>query len=458
MYSPCEYVAPSLDKTKDNKYKKFVREITENYNSRSFAEKLEKFFAASTERNPPRVASLPDLLKTNFIVGETHHDRAPKNFLIENMRILKAAGYTTLFLEHLYYDDQQELDEYDPDWFCNSEKYQRTEARIERLNDDFSYPLEVRAAHDESCHCRQCTYLEKNHFLQLVKAAKRCGIRVVGIDTEYTYSEQYNERHKEYAYGGPTTVNKDSFRERSMNYTAAKIIEKETQEHTGKWFALMGEYHCYSSEEFSGVPQLTGATTALVSTDKKLDKIKVQFDGVASSEESIEFGSNLTRIVKVPYGVNIQTPLFKSIPAIKSPVVQTMDSRKEEEKEQLRREFPRRCAAQIKRLDSLSKIFNNPHAREKKRILESAQKILNNENLSVSDRFTAFHTFINDNRAILTRPHSTIPKDVMKGLLVFVVSTLLVVPGILLGMRFFSSHRSTTIEEEIVKPLNDLTL
>ncbi|WP_131793966.1 membrane-targeted effector domain-containing toxin [Fluoribacter gormanii] len=464
MYQPYEYVVPSLDQTKDNKYKKFVREMTGNPKNgapRPFDEKLNAFYSRAEARSSVAVGTLPDLLKTNFIVGENHCDRAPKSFLIQNMHKLKEAGYTTLFLEHLYYDDQEELDDYDPDSSWNAKKKQKMETRISRLDHDFKDLI----THELYCPCKKCSYPIKNNYLELVKAAKRCGIRVVGIDTEYTYSEQYDSKHMEYV-GGPTAITQDTFRLRSMNYTASKIIEKETKDHPGKWFALIGYDHCSSSEDVIDVPQLTGATTVLVSSEEKLKKVKVGFNGVVSIQEKISWGGAEMRTVNIPYAVRIEAPVNQSIPVIEGTTqiedLQTQSkfnqgkSKREEQKERFIKELPMRCESQIKRFNSLPKIFNNPHAMEKRRILETAQEILDKDELTINDRLSAFRDVINKNRAILTRPHSTIPKDIMKGLLVFVASTLLVIPGILLGIRFFSPHRSTTTEEQIIKPLDEL--
>ncbi|PWY57674.1 hypothetical protein DGG96_00845 [Legionella qingyii] len=465
MYQPYEYVVPSSDQTKDNKYKKFVRNITGNPKNGApgpFDEKLNAFYSASESKSSIPFGTLPDLLKTNFIVGEDHTDNAPKNFLIQNMHKLKEAGYTTLFLEHLYYDDQQELDDYDPDSSWNAKKQQKMETRISRLDICFKHCN----AHDLYCLCNKCSYSTKNSYLELVKAAKHCGIRVVGIDTEYTYSEQYSRVHMEYV-GAPTARTKDTFRLKSMNYTASEIIENETKEHPGKWFALIGVNHCSSSEGVIAVPQLTGAATVIVRSKENRYKAKVEFNGVESFQEPISFDEKEKRTVSIPYAVRIEAPVNRSTPVIQGTVgkakyLQTQSNfsqgkrNSEEEKEQFIKELPRRCETQIKRLNSLAKICNNPDAMEKKRVLEEAQKILNDEELSISHRLSEFRTIINDNRAILTKPHSTIPKDIMKGLLVFVASILFVVPGILFGIRFFSPHRLTTTEEQIVKPLDEL--
>ncbi|RUR10511.1 hypothetical protein [Legionella septentrionalis] len=52
----------------------------------------------------------------------------------------------------------------------------------------------------------------------------------------------------------------------------------------------------------------------------------------------------------------------------------------------------------------------------------------------------------------LVKPHSSIRKDIGKGLLVF-VGLVLGIPGILLYSRFFSASRPITTGEKIVEPV-----
>ncbi|WP_419420777.1 membrane-targeted effector domain-containing toxin [Legionella sp. D16C41] len=522
-YHPVSYSFPSFDQTKDNRYKKFVREITgnpENFRPEPFEKKLNTFYPACEVSTPITVETLLDLFQTNFIVAENHLDRASKNFLIKIMAKLKAAGFTTLFLEHLYYDDQEELDDYDPTSLSKAEVNKKVENRLANLDNEFWISAKGKREHNSDCHCEKC-YLAGNNFSELVKTAKQYGIRIVGIDTEYTYSEQYNDNHMEYAYGGPTGILKDKFRLKSMNYTAAKIIEKEVKEHPGKWFALMGCLHCYSAEDFSGVPQLTGAKTVLVDSESNLNEIKLSFNGACEVKVKKSFWNNDKKIIQVPYAIKIEVPKNQSIAAIAGMIsgqkVQpevidytVVDNKNEEykkfnndkdnvkaadtpntsdilaavskrllslqeaepevtidaenvngqnkekdNKQELLKEFQRRTQAQIKRLDTLPKLSNNPAALQKKRILESAKTILENKNLSFNDRFTKLREIIQHHQAILTKPHSSIPQDILKGLLVFVASICFFIPGVLLGIHFFSPKRLTTTEEQIVKPLNE---
>ncbi|ARB91420.1 membrane-targeted effector domain-containing toxin [Legionella longbeachae] len=333
VYKLNKHCRPSFDQTKDNKYKQAVLEITgspENKNRTSFfykrtsptktltslEEKLRAFYLNCKPINHATVNTLSDLLKTNFVVGEFHEDRAPKNFLIQNMKRLKEAGYTTMFLEHLYYDDQQEMDEYDPNVATASN--QKIETCLETLDRGFLISPEQIVNHDKHCECQECNYRAGNNFLELVKAAKLYGIRIVGIDTEYTYSEQYEKDHMIYAYGLVTGITRDSFRIQSMNYTATKIIEKEMNEHPGKWFALMGCFHCYSSKEFLGVPDLTGANTVLVKTEEKLDKIEVEFNGFRPTQERKDFENRKKETVNISYTIRIENPKDRPIPVIEA--------------------------------------------------------------------------------------------------------------------------------------------
>lgn len=318
MYRRSEYVTPAMHPTHDNDYKQFVREITGNQGSREFNAKLKDFYDS-----PPRVnntthevSSLTDLLQSNFIVGEAHGNRSPKNFLITNMAKLKEAGFTTLFLEHLYYDDQQEMDDY----------LSKTDAvvpddglvlnHLGELDNGFRIAASKNLRHANPCDCQECRYLaEGNNFTALVNAAKQCGIRVVGLDTEYTYSEQLSDSHMDYMYGVPTGETIDNYRIKSMNYTAYKIIEREMKGREGKWVSLMGNRHTKCDESVPGVAEMTGAKTVLVNEEKDRSEIDIQFNQICEIIQKSAF-SPRERKTSIPYDVMINMPKHTPAPQI----------------------------------------------------------------------------------------------------------------------------------------------
>lgn len=104
-----------------------------------------------------------------------------------------------------------------------------------------------------------------------------------------------------------------------------------------------------------------------------------------------------------------------------------------------------KCREQIHRLDG----YNSEIAKGKKAILQSGLKILSNPDNTLSN----FTDHIRTNQKALTTPHSSIPKNILKGLVVFIGYILGIYPGVLLNTYFFSASRPTTTGKEIVDPV-----
>lgn len=210
--------------------------------------RMDQFFLNREAKSIEPASKLSDFLENNFIVGEVHSHISAKKFLIQNMTLLKLVGFTTLFMEHLYYDEQRELESFDP----NSESGSIIHERLDKL--DHGY-LERDPAYAAAW--------KQNNFSALVKAAKRVGIRIVAIDTSYTYQAQY--LHKD----PHTGESWDNYRIRSMNYTAANIMTLELAKTPGKWCALMGSAHIKKYQTILGVGELMGARTIFFNDDKR---------------------------------------------------------------------------------------------------------------------------------------------------------------------------------------------
>src|SRR5262249_54560501 len=98
-----------------NDYQKFARKLVENGDTDEFEKKLDDYYKNVALQEIPPISpsnNLDQLLETDFILGECHSQPSPKNFLIKILPYLKKAGFTTIFIEHLYYDDQPYLDDY----------------------------------------------------------------------------------------------------------------------------------------------------------------------------------------------------------------------------------------------------------------------------------------------------------------------------------------------------------
>jgi hypothetical protein len=204
-----------------------------------------------TLNEKPTITNFPDLLRDNFIIGETHSDISPKRFLQENMQSLQEQGYKTLFMEHLFYDSamQKSLDNYH-----NSPK----ETEMPR---DLACYLEFLGNGQSSQNHR--SYNTEFNFKEVVKSAKEAGIRVVAIDSKEAYSNKSDSRYE------------------SLNYLARHIINQEAPE-DGKWLALVGEAHIGTKDGVLGISELTSAASVHIYDNTiKMKKAKVEF-GVKS--------------------------------------------------------------------------------------------------------------------------------------------------------------------------------
>lgn len=142
-------------------------------------------------------------------IGENHFHVQPKRFLFENLELLRDLGVKTLFMEHFDYDAHQPLlDAYfdNPDAELSPLLLALEKGRSSRYQCSITYP-------------------------EILRKAKACGIRIVGIDTNVarnvTCTRAYQEDPLE--------------RVRAMNFVAKAIIEREKGD--GKYLAYMGAGH-----------------------------------------------------------------------------------------------------------------------------------------------------------------------------------------------------------------------
>lgn len=177
-------------------------------------------------------------LKNNngIIIGERHHDRVPKEFIMNNLDRFKQEGVETLFLEHLFYDTMQtRLDNYFT--LENNSLPPLLETYLLYLDDGF-------ASSRPNYYSSPSDRIEPG-FKELVVAAKKAGIRVVGIDTESSY---------ELGTGGS--------RIEGMNYTAYEIMQKEKG--SGKFIALVGSAHTSTFKGVPGLRELMGCPSLII--------------------------------------------------------------------------------------------------------------------------------------------------------------------------------------------------
>jgi len=195
-----------------------------------------------------KVHDMSELLNNSFIVGESHNQTAAKKFLIDNMKAFRVAGYTTLYFEHLYYDEQGLLDDYSRTGIMSKKlKY-----RLDMLDIGNSAP----SGEDQDV---KREVWKKYNFTAIIQAARDAGIRVVGIDVKAVYESQV------IAQNDPNdNMREAAKRMRYMNYTAFQIIQREESMKPSderKWLALMGNMHVNYQHSTPGVADLLRVTS-----------------------------------------------------------------------------------------------------------------------------------------------------------------------------------------------------
>ncbi len=219
----------------------------------SFKQEAMKFEAQKDRKK--EVKQKTDLFSENLCIGERHSDLSSKRFLIENMVRFKEEGYEILFMEHLFYDSamQDALDFY----FASSES--------SSMPTDLEDYLKVL---DDGFQIEDSDY----NFLELVKAAKVAGIRIVGLDNETSYAMG----HTEFGSHGIE-------RAKGLNYAAKQIIEREGANR--KWLALMGNTHIRTYEGIGGIADM-------------FDAVAVNVRDVRGNALEYKYGEVATKVVK----------------------------------------------------------------------------------------------------------------------------------------------------------------
>lgn len=167
-----------------------------------------------------------------LILAESHRSESSKRVLIKNMKALKAAGVTTIFMEHL----------------CEDSHGKALDAYI-RSPKDSPMPARLRAYLDMQTRGNRAPDqpASKHSFTAVLEAAKQAGMRVIALDTAQTYA---------------TSTASDDSRIKVMNYYAAEKIRLSKPE--GKWVAFVGSAHATTYEGIPGLAQLSGVRSLIV--------------------------------------------------------------------------------------------------------------------------------------------------------------------------------------------------
>ncbi|MES2962233.1 MAG: membrane-targeted effector domain-containing toxin [Pseudomonadota bacterium] len=232
----------------------------------------------------PSVRDFNSLFQNNFCVGETHSDISPKRFLQDNMQSLKANGYGTLFLEHVFYETTIQE---------SFNRYHAAEAESE-MPRDLSCYLEYLGRRQSKRNERN--YDQEYNFVELVRSAKEAGIRVVAIDSEDAY------------ISGDSNIDNGNTRYKTLNFLANEIIKREAGDK--KWMALIGEAHLETLKGVPGIADITGAISLHI-----YDKCKIKNDEQKEPETEAKFGRGVRDfgIAEITSDVRIGCALNQSL-------------------------------------------------------------------------------------------------------------------------------------------------
>lgn len=199
------------------------------------------FFSSSKKlvtRRRTDVSQFSELLQSDFIIGNSHLQLAHFQFLITNMQLFKDSGYDTLFVEFLPYEMQVLLDDY---FYSSMNMMPCLEEYIKER-----WPEGLRISLG-------------NEFVQLIKTAKRCGIRTVGLENKFTIRHNFDDC----AIRGFEETSTSRYTD--FSYSAFQIIQREIREgRSRKWIAHVGNAHVDVSRNIPGLSQLTGANALYI--------------------------------------------------------------------------------------------------------------------------------------------------------------------------------------------------
>ncbi|QMT60065.1 hypothetical protein [Legionella sp. PC997] len=182
-------------------------------------------------------------LPNGIFLGEIHHHKFPKKFLIGNLEYFKQLGIKTLFFEFLFYDRHQQL----------------LDAYFHSTSDEL--PPELAAYLYFKDLASGCGF---SGYTDIVKAAKKAGIRIVALDSYPAILSCIKSFQMKYLDGD------EQFRIHSFNGNAAKIIEKENNKEP--YLAFLGFDHSYIGENsryknIKSVAELLPNTCSVFLTD-----------------------------------------------------------------------------------------------------------------------------------------------------------------------------------------------
>jgi len=223
---------------------------------------------------PRSIKELLDKLFEQFqgvCFGEYHSDPSSKEFIHKNMGYFKSKGVTTLFMEQLFDDMQNDLE-------------------IFNQGGALSKQIEDNLKHGD----RHPGLIGSSSYRELLFEARRHGIRIVAIDTK--------------AATTAACVADQRKRLGTMNYVAAKIMKREMG--NGKFIALMGANHLANLREIPGVCELTQSPSIKIIPDFVL----FPFRGILRDVAEIKTSYNIKGTVNFALAHFLNWPKLQSLP------------------------------------------------------------------------------------------------------------------------------------------------
>lgn len=231
----------------------------------------------------PRDANVKLIIRSLYqnseglVIGESHSGLGSKQFLIDNMPLLKREKIKVLYLEHFMTDFHQA----DLDVFSRSGKMPaRLSAYVKNLDEGHGVDLAGRYT-----------------FRNVLIAAQKSGIRIQSIDCMASYRQAWANP--------PSTV----IRQQMMNFYAHEIIEADQAiRGPSRWVALVGNSHASDFEGVRGVSELQGAISL------RVEDIEVGMPGGIGADPGLAAIDNAMEVRRVKSDLRLQVPIKAAKP------------------------------------------------------------------------------------------------------------------------------------------------
>lgn len=194
-----------------------------------------------------------------FVLGEMHHEKSAKQFLIDNMAKLKSQGVTTIYIEHLM-----------------AERHQGLIDAYLKSSEDSPMPKEL----EIYLACLDKERGTDANFIQLVKAVKKAGMRLIAIDTDASY------RTGVAFEVGQLSAKSRSDRYKVLNMQMVELFRKHDDQK--KYVVFVGSGHVATCEGVPGISDLMECPNLVVydavegSPGKKIQQDAAYEDEVGS--------------------------------------------------------------------------------------------------------------------------------------------------------------------------------